>query len=198
MIQRDRVREHSPEKFNQRIDRATQRRVLRAGGESKVALSRRLEQLDGEWDMERVLQTNAAALALGGVLLGLFVNRKFFIIPCFVLPFLLQHAIQGWCPPVPMFRSPRLMVTVSFGSTAPLAGLQFSETSAAPAGPIVARKSSLVMAPIPWLLLITPFTEPDRLTKNVWLVLLKRVPMTATFIGLLVSPGLNTTTPLVL
>lgn len=104
MMQQDRVREHSPQQANERIDRATQRRVLRAGGESKAALSRRLEQLDGEWDMERVLETNASALALGGLLLGLFVNRKFFIIPCFVLPFLLQHATQGWCPPVPMFR----------------------------------------------------------------------------------------------
>ena len=105
MIQHDRVREHSPGKFNEQIDRATQRRVLRAGAESKAALSRRIQRLDAEWDMERVLETNASALALGGVLLGLFVNRKFFIIPCFVLPFLLQHAIQGWCPPVPMFRS---------------------------------------------------------------------------------------------
>src|SRR3954468_735847 len=105
MIHEDRVRKHSPEKFNERIDRATARRVLRAGGEGKTALSRRLQQLDGEWDMERVLETNAAALALGGVLLGLFANRKFFVIPCLVLPFLLQHAIQGWCPPVPFFRS---------------------------------------------------------------------------------------------
>jgi hypothetical protein len=105
MIQQDRVREHSPEKFNQRIDRATQRRVLRAGGESNPALSRRLDQLDREWDMERVLETNASALALGGLLLGLFVNKKFFVVPCLVLPFLLQHATQGWCPPVPLFRS---------------------------------------------------------------------------------------------
>lgn len=105
MIAQDRVRENSPPKANERIDRATQRRVLRAGGESKSALSHRLERLDQEWDMERVLETNASALALGGVLLGLFVNRKFFVIPCLVLPFLLQHATQGWCPPVPFFRS---------------------------------------------------------------------------------------------
>jgi hypothetical protein len=104
-MKQDRVREHSPTTLNERIDRATQRRVLHAGGESQAALSRRIEELDEEWDMERVLETNAAALALSGVLLGLFVNRKFFIIPCFVLPFLLQHAIQGWCPPVPLFRS---------------------------------------------------------------------------------------------
>ena len=105
MLQHDRVRAHSSEKANDRIDRATQRRVLRGGGESKPALSRRLEELDSEWDMERVLETNASALALGGVVLGLLVNKKFFAIPCFVLPFLLQHALQGWCPPVPMFRS---------------------------------------------------------------------------------------------
>src|SRR4051812_31966833 len=104
MLRQDRVREHSPEKANERIDRATQRRILRAGGESKPALSRRLEELDSEWDMERVLETNASALALGGVLLGLLVNKKFFAIPCFVLPFLLLHAVEGWCPPVPMFR----------------------------------------------------------------------------------------------
>jgi hypothetical protein len=103
-MKQDRVREHSPAKINDRIDRATQRRVLRAGGESKAALSRHIEQLESEWDMERVLETNASALAFSGVLLGLFVNRKFFIVPCLVLPFLLQHATQGWCPPVPFFR----------------------------------------------------------------------------------------------
>jgi hypothetical protein len=104
-MKQDRVREHSPAPLNERIDRATQRRVLRAGGESEAALSRRIEQLDAEWDMERVLETNASAIALSGVLLGLFVNRKFFIVPCIVLPFLLQHATQGWCPPIPFFRS---------------------------------------------------------------------------------------------
>jgi hypothetical protein len=105
MLGQDRVRQHSPQNANERIDRATQRRILRAGGESDAALSRRLEQLEAEWDMERVLETNASALALGGVVLGLLVNKKFFAIPCFVLPFLLLHALQGWCPPVPMFRS---------------------------------------------------------------------------------------------
>jgi hypothetical protein len=25
-------------------------------------------------------------------------------LPGIVLPFLLQHAVQGWCPPVPLFR----------------------------------------------------------------------------------------------
>ncbi|WP_291177978.1 hypothetical protein [Gimesia sp.] len=31
-------------------------------------------------------------------------NRRFFALPAVVAGFLLQHAIQGWCPPMPIFR----------------------------------------------------------------------------------------------
>jgi hypothetical protein len=64
----------------------------------------RLEELDREWDMERVLEANAAGIALGGVLLGLFRNRAFLVLPLAVAAFLLQHALQGWSPPVRFFR----------------------------------------------------------------------------------------------
>jgi hypothetical protein len=64
----------------------------------------RLEELDREWDIERVLEANAASIALGGVLLGLFRNRAFLLLPLAVAGFLLQHALQGWCPPMRFFR----------------------------------------------------------------------------------------------
>jgi hypothetical protein len=32
------------------------------------------------------------------------VDRKFFFFPAVVAGFLLQHAVQGWCPPLPIFR----------------------------------------------------------------------------------------------
>jgi hypothetical protein len=64
----------------------------------------RLRELDREWDIERTLEANAATLALSGVLLGAFVDRRFLILPGAVAAFLLQHALQGWCPPVPVFR----------------------------------------------------------------------------------------------
>jgi hypothetical protein len=31
-------------------------------------------------------------------------SRLSFILPAVVAGFLLQHAVQGWCPPVPVFR----------------------------------------------------------------------------------------------
>jgi hypothetical protein len=37
--------------------------------------------------------------------LGAFVDRRCFILPAVVAGFFLQHAIQGWCPPVLLFRT---------------------------------------------------------------------------------------------
>jgi hypothetical protein len=100
----DRVRTHTATHVNDEIDIQAERRVLRAAGEPERTLSRRIEELDSEWDMERWLETNASALAFTGTVLGLLVNKKFFAIPCIVLPFLFQHAVQGWCPPIPVLR----------------------------------------------------------------------------------------------
>lgn len=103
-MEKDRVQKHTSEDVNQKIDREAKLRVYRATAESPAALARRIDELEDEWDIERWLETNASALAFSGVLLGLLVNKKFFAIPCLVLPLLFQHAVQGWCPPVPLFR----------------------------------------------------------------------------------------------
>lgn len=64
----------------------------------------RLEELDREWDIERVLEANAATVSLIGLGLGATVDRRLFALPAIVAGFLLQHAVQGWCPPLPIFR----------------------------------------------------------------------------------------------
>ena len=65
----------------------------------------RIKQLDKEWDIERVLETNMSILALAGLALAIFVNPYWLILPGIVLLFFLQHALQGWCPPIPLFRA---------------------------------------------------------------------------------------------
>jgi hypothetical protein len=64
----------------------------------------RLEELDAEWDIERTLITNASTLMLTGLALGTFGDRRWLALPAVVGTFLLQHGIQGWCPPLPLFR----------------------------------------------------------------------------------------------
>lgn len=64
----------------------------------------RLEELDREWDTERTLEVNAATLALSGTLLGAFSSRRWLLLPGVVTAFLLQHGLQGWCPPLLVLR----------------------------------------------------------------------------------------------
>ena len=93
----------SPE-VNRRIHQQTQARVELLAAEGTAAIERRLKALDEEWDVERCLETGAASLTLLGSALGATVNRKWFFLPAGVAAFLLQHALQGWCPPLPVFR----------------------------------------------------------------------------------------------
>ena len=99
-----RVSKHTAEEINERIRRRTEQSVSSCLLAGTAAVDKRLRELDHEWDIERTLEANAASLALLGLGLGAFVDRKGFALPAVVCGFLLQHAIQGWCPPVPVFR----------------------------------------------------------------------------------------------
>ena len=104
MVEADRVRAHTARGVNARIDEETRQRVRRLAGRSPEEIAGRLRALAGEWDIERVLEANASVLALTGLALGNFVNRRWLLLPAVVLTFLLQHAVQGWCPPIELFR----------------------------------------------------------------------------------------------
>ncbi len=100
----DRVRANTAAEINWRIDRDIAARVASYRGKSKGEIQLRIDRLEREWDMERLLEMNASALAFTGLLLGLTRNKKWLLLPSIVLPFLFQHAVQGWCPPIPLFR----------------------------------------------------------------------------------------------
>ncbi len=100
----DRVRSHSPGEANREIDREAVRRISRYEGADGASLNERISRLEGEWDIERVLEANAATLAFTGVTLGALHHRRWLVLPAAVSAFLLQHAVQGWCPPVAVFR----------------------------------------------------------------------------------------------
>jgi hypothetical protein len=99
-----RVPEHTPDSYNEAIRRQTEENIAHCANAGREAIARRLAVLDQEWDIERALEANASSLALIGLGLGAFVDRRFFALPILVAGFLLQHALQGWCPPVPLLR----------------------------------------------------------------------------------------------
>ena len=100
---KDRVPAHTAESVNDRIREEAETRIRRLQSDP-AAISSRLKELDVEWDIERAIEANASALALTGVALGYFVHPNWLALPALVTAFLLQHAVQGWCPPVPILR----------------------------------------------------------------------------------------------
>ena len=108
----ERVPAHTEEAINERIRRQTEENVERFRNAGPAAIEQRLEELDREWDVERTLEANAATACLAGLTLGATVDRRWYFFPAVVAGFLLQHALQGWCPPLPIFR--RLVIRTSY------------------------------------------------------------------------------------
>ena len=101
----DRVRVHTPDSINAEIRSKTIENIARVAASGPAAIQRRLDELDQEWDVERMLEANASTVSLIGLSLGFAVDRRWFLLPVAVAGFLFQHAVQGWCPPLPILRS---------------------------------------------------------------------------------------------
>ena len=100
----DRVEQNSPDEANRKIQSEIQNSV-RWHADNPSRIPARLRELDKEWDIERTLEANAATFSLAGVVLGATVDKRWLLLPALVTTFLLQHAVQGWCPPLPILRS---------------------------------------------------------------------------------------------
>jgi hypothetical protein len=97
------IRNTAP-RVNARIADETEAQVTRAARQPS-RIDARLAALDREWDVERTLETNAALIGLAGIgLAALSGDRRLLWLPAAVSGFLLMHALQGWCPPLPLFR----------------------------------------------------------------------------------------------
>jgi hypothetical protein len=98
-----RVPLHTDAAVNRRIREQAEQRIAELAHRLDQ-IGMRLEELDQEWDTERTLEANAALLAFTGTVLGATVDRRWLLLPAAVTAFLLQHALQGWCPPLPVIR----------------------------------------------------------------------------------------------
>jgi hypothetical protein len=99
----ERVARHTSEQGDEMIRRDAQVNVAYYAARPEQ-IDRRLRDLDEEWDVERMLELNSSALSLFGLVLGISGSRKWLLIPLVVQGFFLQHGVEGWCPPLPIFR----------------------------------------------------------------------------------------------
>lgn len=100
-----RVEAHTAPRLNERIHADLQERLAAyQSSDGRALIDSRLRELDREWDVERVLQTNFAALSLVGLALASRVDKRWLILALGVPAFMVQHALQGWCPPLALLR----------------------------------------------------------------------------------------------
>jgi hypothetical protein len=100
-----RVNEHTAPEINARIEQDWKDRLAALSSDDRTALiDRRLAELNKEWDVERLLQTNFAALSLVGIGLASKLDKRWALLALVVPAFMIQHAVQGWCPPLAVLR----------------------------------------------------------------------------------------------
>jgi hypothetical protein len=97
-----RVEWNTVEEIDRRIRRELEARVCYYA-QRPQEIDGRLEELDQEWDLERLLQTNVGIFSLAGLALGVMRGR-WYLLSAVAATFLIQQAVEGWCPPVPVFR----------------------------------------------------------------------------------------------
>ena len=104
LIRGDRVRARTRPEVNEAIDCEIAATAMFYADKSEYEISKRIEELDKEWDIGRHVETRAAVISMIGLILGLSRSRKWFILPLIATTFLLQYALQGWAPPIPLLR----------------------------------------------------------------------------------------------
>ncbi len=110
----DRVRAHSPDALNRRVDLLTEASVASVTRSGHDAIVKRMAELDREWDIDRALMLNSAIA--GGIFFVASMRR--FARSRWMGPrrnpfvrglaaqfvFLALHALVGWSPPAALYR----------------------------------------------------------------------------------------------
>lgn len=99
----ERVPSHTADEVNRAIQRDTDRSI-KYFREHPSEIPGRMRRLDQEWDVERALAMGSSFLSLLGLSLGASGRRRWLYLALGVQAFYLQHTLQGWCPPLPVFR----------------------------------------------------------------------------------------------
>ncbi len=99
-----RVEAHTKPEIIEQIHREIERHITYFR-HHQGEIENRLAELDHEWDIERILETQLGSIALLGSLMSLITRNKWWLILTGIpAGFVLMHALHGWCPPVSLLR----------------------------------------------------------------------------------------------
>jgi hypothetical protein len=84
---------------NQKLEQALRERIMSYANKTPEELTKRIRELEQEWDVDRALEVGAAGAAVAGFLFSKILGKKWLLLPALALPALFAHAYQGWSTP---------------------------------------------------------------------------------------------------
>lgn len=100
----NRVADYTSPDVNEMIRNNTLENLSYMEDAEEAELTRRIQKLNSEWDMERFVEAKAAVCVMGCSLFGMGRHKFWSTMTLIAGTFLLQHALLGWCPSAPIMR----------------------------------------------------------------------------------------------
>ncbi|HET6245924.1 MAG: hypothetical protein H0V01_15175 [Bacteroidetes bacterium] len=97
------IRSVTNPRVNAIIDKRIEENIRKYTYQGKYEITQRIEELEQEWNIERVLLLNTASIALVGILFS-FKNKNWLFFSGTILSFLIMQALKGSSPPIPLLR----------------------------------------------------------------------------------------------
>lgn len=94
----DLVRENTSEEINRRIDHFTEENIRYYATQTEKVISRRINTLEKEWDVQKLVQAIDAGVGLGSIFLGVLGAKKWWFIATLAAASSGMHAMKGWSP----------------------------------------------------------------------------------------------------
>jgi hypothetical protein len=100
----DRVERNTGAAINQAFDEQIAESIKQYTHATPDAIERRLAELDREWDIERVIEVEAPATIMLGILLATVHDRRWMMLSAMAASMVIVHSLQGWYPLLPILR----------------------------------------------------------------------------------------------
>lgn len=101
----DEVRSHAPTEVNKRIDERVERCVRHMAQQDRPEITRYLEELEREWDLNRAAMVVGSLLSVLGLWLGRRDGSRWRILGGVAAGLILQHGLMGFGPLAELVRA---------------------------------------------------------------------------------------------
>ncbi|MDQ3190639.1 MAG: acyl-CoA reductase [Bacteroidota bacterium] len=103
LTNKEHIRSVTNPRINAKIDNRIEENIRRYAYQGDYEISYRINELELEWDIERVFLLNSSSFAMIGLLLSLK-NKNWLIVSGTFLSFIILQTLKGFSPTIPLLR----------------------------------------------------------------------------------------------